>query len=209
MNIIPAILARNKKEFNEQLENVQSISKNIQIDFADGRFVNSKTLVLNKIPDLNKYKNNFEAHLMVKDPEKYFSQLKKKGFKKIIFHYEAIKKPEEIISKARSLKLETWLAINPETEIKKILPYLNLIDGILIMGVRPGKSGQRFIPLTISKIKQLRKLNKEIKLQIDGGVNFKIARKLKNLGVNNINSGTLITKSENPREILKKLETCI
>jgi len=87
--IIPTIFSKNKKQFNERFNKLIKISKNIQIDFMDGKFVKAKSVQLSQIPNLKKYKNNFEAHLMVKNPESWITKLKQKGFKKIIFHYSS------------------------------------------------------------------------------------------------------------------------
>ena len=205
MKIIPTIFAHNKKEFTERFEKLAPISKALQIDFMDGKFVPAKSLTLKDIPNLKKYKNNFEAHLMTQNPEKYIPQLKKKGFKKIIFHIEATKNPEKIIKKIRAIKLTLFIAINPETPTEKIIPYLEKVNGILFMGVHPGKEHQSFIPDVYKKIAQLRSQNKKIPIQVDGGATPQVIKKLVKLKVNYINSGSYISDSENPRQALKKL----
>ena len=118
--IIPTIFAHNKKEFSQRFQKLLPISKNLQIDFMDGKFVKSKSISLSNIPNLKKYKKNFEAHLMVKNPDNYLKKLKKKGFNKIIFHYISTNDSEKTIKKIKQLKLSAWLAINPQVSIKKI-----------------------------------------------------------------------------------------
>lgn len=210
MKIIPTIFAKNKKKFQERLEKLLPISKALQIDIMDGKFVRAKSISINQIPNLNEYKNNFEAHLMTLNPEKYVKKLKQKGFRKIIFHYEALKnhnEAENIIKQTKKLNLITFAAINPETQIEHILPFLNKIDGILFMGVYPGKEHQSFIPQVYKKILQLKKFNKKIKTQVDGGVNFQVARRLSRIGVDAVNSGSLIANAKNPKEVFKKLNS--
>jgi len=204
MKIIPTIFAKNISQFNERFNKLLKVSKNLQIDFIDGKFVKSKSVQIREIPNLKKYKNKFEAHLMTKSPEKYLLQLKQKGFKKIIFHYESTSSPEKVIEKTKSLHLETWIAINPETKISVVFPYLKKVQGILVMGVHPGKEHQNLIPSTIKKIKQLRQKSK-IQIQVDGGVNEKTALKLFKAGANYLNSGSFVADSENPKEAIKKL----
>lgn len=231
MTIIPTIFAHNKKEFDERFNKLLPISRDFQIDFMDGKFVKAKSVQLKDIPHLPKNKS-FEAHLMCKNPEKYFSTLKKKGFKKIIFHIESTSNPEKVISQS---KIQTYIAINPETPIKKILPLISKIDGVLFMGVHPGKEHQKFIPEVYkkiatlrafdSKIKTLKSLNvasrrrarvglwgvqdarrkKHLDIQVDGGVNLRTAPKLAKLGVNALNSGSFIADAENPKQMFKKL----
>lgn len=197
MKIIPTVFAHNKKEFQLRFAKLLPISKSIQIDFMDGKFVKSRSISLNQIPNLKKFKNNFEAHLMAKNPEKYLSKLKQKGFKKVIFHVETAS-PEKISS-----SLELFVAINPETPIEKLIPFLPKVKGILVMGVHPGKEHQKFIPSVYKKISNLKRLNK--KIQVDGGVNEKVAKKLAKLKVDFVNIGSFISASENPKESLNKL----
>ena len=207
VKIIPTIFSHNKKEFNERFKKLLSISNNFQIDFMDGKFVPSKSINLKEIPNLKKFRKNFEAHLMCLHPEKYLSQLKKKGFKKTIFHIESTRSLEEVIKKIKSFKVIPFMAINPETHLEKILSHISSVKGILFMGVHPGKEHQKFIPSVYKKISQLRKLNKKIIVQVDGGVNESVAKKLAKLKVSIINSGSYISDSENPRETLRKLKS--
>lgn len=205
MKIIPTIFSKNKKEFVERFNKLIKVSNNLQIDFMDNKFVKGSSISIKEVPNLKNYKNNFEAHLMVKSPEKYLPELKKKGFKKIIFHVET-KSPEKTIEKIKSLQLVPYLAINPETPTEKTFPYLSKIKGVLFMGVHPGKEHQKFIPETLKKIRQLKSVNKSVKIQVDGGVTPKTALRLKKAGVNYINSGSFISEAENPKENLTKLK---
>jgi len=208
--IIPTIFAKNKKQFLIRFHKLLPVSKDLQIDFMDGKFVKSKSVLISQIPNLKKYKNNFEAHLMVKNPIREIRFLKEKGFSKIIFHYEAVKKDKmmlKILSLTKKVALKIFIAINPETEIGEITPYLNLADGILIMGVHPGKEHQLLIPKTLKKIRELRRINKKIKIQVDGGVNEITASKLFKAGADYINSGSFISEAENPKASLGKLLT--
>src|SRR3989344_3001840 len=169
-HVIPTIFATSKKEFNERFEKILHISKNIQIDFMDGKFVKAKSISPKQVPSLKKYKKNFEAHLMVKSPEKYLSTLKKKGFKKVIIHIESLN--PETLAKAKKLNLKLFLALNPETPVESLIIFLPKIRGVLFMGVHPGREGQNFIPEVYSKIKQLKKISPSKKIQVDGGINF-------------------------------------
>ena len=185
------------------------ISKKLQIDFMDGKFVPEKSILIYQIPGLKNYDNEFEAHLMVKNPLREIKILKEKGFKKIIFHYESLvieKKILKVIETIRKYSLICYIAINPKTEINNILPCLSKVDGVLFMGVHPGKEHQDFIPEVYKKISELRKINKNIKVQVDGGATPEVIKKLAKLDVNYINSGSYISDSKNPGEKLKFLE---
>jgi len=202
--IIPTIFAHNKKEFSPRLKKLLPISKNLQIDFMDGKFVKAKSISLSSLPNLSRLNKNFEAHLMVINPQKRIPKIARLGFKKFIFHLSAAKNPEQVIQRARNWKLSPWLALNPEVPISKVLPFLPKVDGILLMGVHPGREKQSFISSVYNKIKSLRKISK-IKIQVDGGANKTTIPKLAKLGVNYINSGSYISNSNNPKKALKEL----
>jgi ribulose-phosphate 3-epimerase len=209
MKLIPTIFARNKKEFSEKFAKLIRVATNLQIDFMDNKFVKGNSISIKEIPNLSSYKNNFEAHLMVKSPEKYLSELKEKGFKEVIFHVESTSNIEKTIEAIKSLQMIPYLALNPETPTEKTFPYLSKIKGVLFMGVHPGKEHQKFIPETLKKIQQLKSVNKSVKIQVDGGVNEKTALQLKKAGVDYINSGSFVSEAENPRQAFNKLNRLI
>jgi len=208
-SIIPTVFATSKVQFKERFDKLIKISDSIQIDFMDGSFVKSKSILPKQIPNLMKYNDHFEAHLMTYHPEKHITTLKNKGFKKIIFHFEAVGKRniENVIKKIKKEKLSVFLAINPETPINSILEYIPRIDGVLFLGVHPGKEHQSFITPVYEKIRQLRKINKSVKIQVDGGVNESSLKKLASLKVNYLNSGSFISESANAKEAFNKLNS--
>jgi len=204
MIIIPTIFALNKKDFYVRLNIAVKIAKNIQIDLMDGKFVEASSIDLKEIPNLKSFNNNFEAHLMVENPVKYLSKLKRIGIKKIIFHIES-GHTKEIIERIKKLDMICFLALNPDTPIEKALPFLKSIDGVLLMGVYPGKENQEFIVKVYNKIKHLREIDKKVFIEIDGGVNKSVALKLNSIGVNAINSGSYIFSSKSPKRIISDL----
>ncbi|MFH1290492.1 MAG: hypothetical protein ABIH92_03725 [Nanoarchaeota archaeon] len=205
MKIIPTVFAKTKKEFNEDFKKILPISKNIQIDFMDGKFVKAKSIQLKNIPNLKKYNKNFEAHLMVLHPERHIKKLEQKGFKKIFFHFESTKSPEKIIEKIKPFKVAAGIAFNPKTPLSQILRIKDRADIILLMGHTPGIEGAPLNKKVLEKIKKLRKLDKKIKIQVDGAVNDKTILKLKRAGVNYVNIGSFISSSNKPRQTLKIL----
>lgn len=207
-HIIPTIFATNQMSFNSRFEKLIKISKDIQIDIMDGNFVTKESILMKQIPDLKKHANNFEAHLMAKHPEKYISEAKKLGFKKIIFHYESYwnkYKCLSLIKKIKSLKMQAFIAINPETSVSKILLLLPFVDGVLFLGVHPGREHQHFVSRVYNKISFLRDLDKKIIIQVDGGVNDSNISKLRQLGVNYFNSGSYISDNGNAKKALETL----
>ncbi len=207
--IIPTVFAKNKKQFRKRLKKLLELKRDLQIDFMDGKFVKAKGIKISDIPDLKKYSMIFEAHLMAFNPSFYVKELKNKGFKKVIFHYESVNDKDKalgLIFYIHTHGMKAIIAINQETDIDKIKDILNYVDGVLLMGVHPGKENQKFISSVYMKIRRLRKINRKIVIQIDGGINLKVAEKLRRLKVNAINTGSFISEAENPKEALKELE---
>lgn len=207
MKIIPTVFSKNKKEFMKRLELETKLSKEIQIDIMDGKFVKTKSVPINEIPKLFFYQKTFEAHLMVKNPEKYFDALRERGFGRIIFHYETVNEKDipKIYSNIRKHGMQPVLAISPKTKIEKLKKILPTINHVLIMGVEPGKEHQKLIPATYSRINAIKNINPNIQVQIDGGVNEKTELKLKKAGADILNTGSFVTNNKNPLHAIQVL----
>ena len=207
--IIPTVFAKTKQDLDKRLFKLIEISKEIQIDFMDGHFVSTKGITLADVPNLKHFNNQFEAHLMTKHPETWIKRLKNKGFHKVIFHYEAVENDKEIkklVNDIHKLDMEAFIAINPGTHEAKIIDFLNIVDGVLLMGIYPGKEHQKLVFKIYLKLKSLREKNMKIPIQIDGGVNFFNAQRLSEEGATILNSGSLVAESEDPKEVLDELK---
>lgn len=208
--IIPAILANNISQFKSQWQKVASGFSYLQIDIMDGRLVKTRNEIKpQQIKTLTK-NHKLEIHLMVKDVGKYlktWSQLK--NVQKIIWHYEActdLVKINKFLKFLKSKKIKTGLAINPPTSLTKIYPLIKNFDTILIMGVTPGKMGQKFQTSALIKIKTLRKKYSKLNIAVDGGVNDKNFKKIKTAGANLIAIGNYLQKSKDLKTALNKLK---
>ncbi len=207
--IIPTVFAKTKKEFEKRFSKLIGISRNFQIDFMDGKFVASQGISLKDIPNLKKFKGkNFEAHLMVSNPSDWISDLKNKGFKKIIFHYEACSDVNEIKQIIDKIGKGGVVAFNPSTSINEIISILKetKIKNILLMGVKPGKEGQKIDSNIYKRISNIKRFDKEIRIQVDGGVNDKTIKNLAEAGADYFNVGSFFSRTRNPKEVFKKLE---
>lgn len=171
------------------------------LDIMDGSFVPSHSLDFNfQVPDKWKY----EAHLMISNPYEAVMKLANK-VEIIIFHIETVTNPLELIEVIKSKELESYIAINPETPVDSIKPYVSELDGILIMTVTPGKYGGKFIEEVLEKVKELRS-NSKINIEVDGGMTPENARKAIEAGANIIASGSYIMNAKNPDEAFKTLK---
>ena len=201
-NIIvsPSILSCNFSNLDSELKKIKnSKAKWIHIDVMDGHFVDNITIGPCVIKSLrNKSDLFFDVHLMITDPEKYIKDFVEAGADLITVHYEAtLVDTLKILKLIKSYNIKSGLSIKPNTEIKVIKEYLPYIDLLLIMTVEPGFSGQGFIFEAAEKIKIAKEMigNKDIHIQVDGGINDKTAKICKNLGANVLVSGNYVFKS--------------
>lgn len=207
-HIIPTLFAQTPAELKKRIKKLAHLTYSIHVDCMDGAFVSAKSIPLKKMPQCSSLAKKCELHLMVENPEEYLMEAKRKGFKKIIVHVESMHSEQELkhsVQKIKQMGFETYVALNPETSIEKVIPALPLLDGILCMGVRPGKEHQKFIPSVYKKVVALKKIRPKINLQVDGGVNERTIKKLLSLGVTYFNVGSYIAHSADPKKALKKL----
>ena len=171
IKISPSILAsKDRIESTKKLNNTKA--DYLHIDAMDGSFVPNTQMPIEEIIELEKVsKLPLDVHLMVNNPENYINQLENKNIKYITIHLEIDKDINYLINKIKSLNYKVGLSIKPNTKVIDLLPYLDKIDLVLIMSVEPGFGGQKFMPESLIKAKEIRKLNKDIILEIDGGIN--------------------------------------
>lgn len=171
----------------------------IHIDIMDGKFVSNKTWTTSEVRKFTSYSTlPLEVHLMVTNPSKYIEDYALMNTSMIIFHYEAVKDINEMINKVKLYGLKVGIAINPETNIEVLIPYLNMIDEVLIMSVHPGKSGQSFIEESLEKISTLKNIiiesNYKTIISVDGGINNETGLLCKEAGVDELVSASYIHK---------------
>lgn len=179
----------------------------IHVDFMDGKFVNNTNYEIDEIKEfLMSTKKKLDVHIMANNPLDYLDTFKNLNTEYFTFHYEAVSDIESAINKVKEANLKVGIAINPDTDVEKIKPYLDFLDLVLIMGVVPGHGGQEFIPHTLDKIKELSKLKGNFKIAVDGGVNDKTAKNIKESGADILVAGSYIIKSEDYNERINKLK---
>jgi len=179
----------------------------IHIDVMDGIFVDSINKNLNVFQVLAiKYRKSIIAHLMVKNPLEYIDKI----FKFIdifVFHIESEGDKDIIIKNIKNKNKQVGVALNPDTHISKIMPFLDKIDLVLIMSVHPGWSGQEFMKESLEKVNFLLAYKKENKLNffidIDGGINPENA---KFINSDIISSASAILEAKDPNFVIQSLK---
>ena len=151
----------------------------IHIDVMDNKFVPNYQFPIeeiNKLIPLSTKK--IDIHLMVEDPLTYINNINNSNIEYITIHYEINDNIDNILQTIKNKGYKVGLAIKPKTKIDEVKEYLNKIDMLLIMSVEPGYGGQSFIPNTINKINELKQLNKDLTVEVDGGINDKTIKQI-------------------------------
>ena len=178
----------------------------IHVDVMDGKFVNITNNNLNILKTLKEtYDIPIITHLMVINPFDYIEKIIN-YIDIFLFHFEVDDDKTNVIEGVRKNYKKVGLAINPETNISEIIPFLENIDLVLIMSVNPGRSGQKFIPTAIEKVNALAEYkNKyDFMIDVDGGINLENAKLLKNADI--FSSSSTIFHAKNPNKMIKLLK---
>ncbi len=208
IKIAPSILSADFSCLDREIKKVESAGADlIHIDIMDGHFVPNITVG----PAVVKYirrvtKLPLDVHLMIEKPEKFITEFINSGSDMITVHIETI---SHAGLKAQSLKLKRkgikfGVSLNPATPLAKIKKALNLVDFVLVMSVNPGFSGQKFIPESITKIRQLRSIFSG-DISVDGGVNDKVAAKLIDAGANILAAGSYIFGARDVKSAIERI----
>jgi ribulose-phosphate 3-epimerase len=179
-----------------------------QVDIMDGEFVPSKSIGWQAVKAA-KLPFDWEAHLMVKEPETYFSGFKAALASRVVFHFEASADPRAVISVAKKLGLDVGMAINPGTEIEAVAEYFPLLDSILLLSVNPGFYGAKFIPEVLDKVGKIRALAPDLSIGIDGGIKDANILEVAASGVDDICVGSGIFMGADPAACYRHLQTIV
>ncbi|MEK9147695.1 MAG: ribulose-phosphate 3-epimerase [Patescibacteria group bacterium] len=217
MQVYPSVLVKDFEEFEAKINLVKGLVDTVHLDIMDGVFVENSTIYdIDKINSFD-WGVDYELHLMVKESE--IEKWLNTNAKRIIFHYEAInQKPKtknqnhkakikNLINKIRERKKEVGIAVNMETDIENIFPFLNELDLVLIMSIKPGWSGQKFTPEALEKVKKLRDKKFNGIIEIDGGVNEENIDAIANSGAGAVSVASAIWKDKSKiKDQISKLQ---
>jgi len=211
IQISPSILSADFSQLGNEIKRLEEGGADmIHVDVMDGHFVPNLTIGPPVIKALKKHSSIlFDVHLMISPVHKYINAYSDAGADIITIHPEATDDLKSSVSEIKRLNKKAGVSLNPETKIDVILNILDQIDLVLIMSVKPGFGGQKFMPEVLTKIKELKKIQKEkglnFDIEIDGGINFDNYKDAIDAGANILVSGTTIFKSNNG-DIKKNIE---
>ncbi len=206
VKISPSILASDYANLQSELDRI-SVSDMIHIDVMDGHFVPNISIGAPVVAACKKVCNvPFDVHLMISNPLDYAEDFAKAGADIICFHTECESDIEQTVDKILSLGKKAALAIKPATPIDDVVKYLDKLSMVLVMTVEPGFGGQSFMESTMPKIEALRKINPNIDIEVDGGINADTVKIAAKAGANVFVAGSAVFKSENPAETIAVLK---
>ncbi|MCL2312417.1 MAG: ribulose-phosphate 3-epimerase [Firmicutes bacterium] len=203
MKISASILSCDFSNIGKEIKKVSDANvDSIHFDVMDGHFVPNISFGPEIIKSARKYSNlPFEVHLMVSNPIEFVESITKVGGDIIIFHFESNSDVLCTIDKVRKNKKKIGISVKPKTCIESIIPFLDLIDLVLIMTVEPGFGGQTFLKDQIKKILKLKEIitkkNLDVDIEVDGGININTAEICSKSGVDICVAGTYIFESKN------------
>lgn len=216
IEIAPSILAANFAKLGDEVRIVEEAGADvIHVDIMDGHFVPNISLGIPVVASLRKATRlPLDVHLMIEQPELYIEDFIRAGGSRILVHQEATVHLDRALAMIRELGAEAGAAINPATPVGMLSEVLDKVDTVLVMTVNPGFGGQKFIPNTYEKIRQLNQMraryNASFRIEVDGGVEPENAAGLAQAGANTFVAGTSIFHTADPAAAtrqLKKLAT--
>lgn len=160
-------------DINRTIQKIEETNADfIHVDLMDGKFVENKTLSIDEVKThLKDSKKLLDVHLMVEDPLNWVEALKNLNVKFFTFHLESVDNPKALIDIIHNYGIKCGITLKPKTNIDELIPYLDLVDQILVMSVEPGEGGQEFLMDTIEKLKMLNNLKQDFIINVDGGIN--------------------------------------
>jgi len=214
--VAPSILAADFARLGEQVrETERAGAQRIHLDVMDGHFVPNLSmgpLVAKALRPVTRLP--LEVHLMIEEPARFAEAFMNEGADGVIVHYEVLRDPRPVLRQIRSKGKKAGLAINPETPIAVLKPFLMEIDLALCMTVHPGFGGQAFLPQSPQRIRELRQMidqsNPQCELEVDGGIDFQTSPVTVQAGANVLVAGTAIFRhSQGPAAAVAALRELV
>jgi len=209
--IAPSLLSADPKRINDEIKEVGDYADLFHVDVMDGKFVPPKTpfIDLYFVKSITTHRP-LDVHLMVEEPSDEFLQgFIDAGASSITVHVEACHQPGHQLKYIKEQGVKSAISLKPKTPLESIIPYLDLVDMVLVMTVEPGWAGQKFMEDMMPKIEELRKLKPNLDIEVDGGIDPSTAFIAKKAGANIFVAGSAIFGKKDRVEAITELRNSI
>jgi ribulose-phosphate 3-epimerase len=203
--VVPTITADSPRDYTVQLGQVKPFAKRLHIDIADGLFVDRKLIDLSQVYGVDSVP--FDLHLMVTQPEKEIALALSLRPRLIIVHFEAEGDLKRLIREVHESGILVGLAIKPETPVAQVTELLGMVEHLLVFtGARIGYFGGDFRTACLSKIDEARRINSELEIAVDGGIDLETGRLAVEKGADVLDCGSFIHSAAKPEEAYASLD---
>ena len=212
IKLSPSLLAADFSQLKTDVEKVENAGCDmLHLDVMDGAFVPNISFGMPVISSLRKNSDLiFDVHLMINNPLRYIENFVECGADIITFHYESCENPHEVIDKIRACGVRPAISIKPGTPASVLEPFIEKVDMVLIMTVEPGFGGQKLIPETLDKVKEISDMAKahgiSLDIQVDGGITAENAHLATEKGANVLVAGSAVFGAKDIAEAVKKFK---
>lgn len=213
LQILPSLLAADFARLGEQIAAVESAgTRMLHYDVMDGRFVPNISMGVPVLESIRKVTQCWlDVHLMIVEPEKYIDAFRAAGADSISVHQEACPHLHRTLGQIQQTGAKAGVVINPATPVATLTEVLDLADFVLVMSVNPGYGGQKFLPSSLAKIRQLARIREErglsYAIEIDGGVDLSNAQEIAAAGCDWLVAGSSVFRSATPGTAVRELHS--
>ena len=210
--IAPSVLSADFGHLAQDLEMInRSEAEWLHVDVMDGTFVPNISFGFPLMEPMRKYCTKpLDVHLMIVRPEKYVERFCDAGAWSVGFHLEAVDDPLPILDLIKAKGVRTCLTINPDIDVKRLVPYLDKVDMVLLMSVFAGFGGQSFIPETLGRVRYIRseidRRGLDTLIEVDGGINTKNAKDVFDAGADVLVAGSAVFQASDPLKAVQMMK---